>query len=270
MNTHFYDNTEVPLLGLGTWQLEGKTGYQATLDALKIGYRHIDTAHIYGNHAEIGQAIKDSGIDRKELFITTKLWRNELSGESVKPALLRGLDELQTDYIDLYIIHWPSMLVPLKPTLLALAELKKDGYIKHFGVSNFTIHHLEDSLDITQEIATNQVEFHPSLNQKELLDFCRDHNIALTAYSPIGHGHDLEIPLIKELATKYTKSPAQICINWCLQKGLVTIPKASTKERLQENFDAQDFALSPEDVRQIDDLDIHNRYITPDFAEFDY
>jgi 2,5-diketo-D-gluconate reductase B len=270
MTTQLYDCTNIPQLGLGTWQLTGETCYQATLDAIKIGYRHIDTAHIYGNHIEIGRAIKDSGVNRKELFITSKLWRNEMSGEDVKLALLRALNELQVEYLDLYIIHWPSHMMPMKPTLTALADLKKEGLIKHFGVSNFTINHLKDALEITEEIATNQVEFHPSLNQKDLLDFCNLHKINLTAYSPIGHGNDLNIPLILDLADKYDQTPAQICVNWCLQKGLPTIPKASSKSRLQENFDAQLFDLSTEDVVLIDQLNLENRYINPEFAEFEY
>jgi 2,5-diketo-D-gluconate reductase B len=270
MTTQFFNGSTIPLLGLGTWQLTGEICYQATKAALEIGYRHIDTAHAYGNHAEIGRAIKDSGLDRSELFITSKLWRNEMSGEDVRPTLVRALDELQTDYLDLYIIHWPSHMMPMKPTLTALANLKKEELIKNFGVSNYTINHLKDALEITQEIAANQVEFHPSLNQKELLDFCTSHNIKLTAYSPIGHGNDLDIPLIIELTEKYDKTAAQICINWCLQKGLVAIPKASSKARLQENFDTQLFALSSEDVGLIDKLDLNNRYINPDFAEFEY
>ncbi|MBC7472268.1 MAG: aldo/keto reductase [candidate division SR1 bacterium] len=270
MTTQFYDNTKIPQLGLGTWQLTGEVGYQATKDALEIGYRHIDTAHIYGNHGEVGEAIKDSGLDRSELFITSKLWLDEMSEEDVKPALLRALKELQIDYIDLYIIHWPNQTVPVKSTLAALASLKKEGLTKHFGVSNFTINHLKNTLKITQEIDTNQVEFHPSLNQKELLEFCNLNKIKLTAYSPIGHGKDLDIPLIIEMAKEYNKTPAQICINWCLQKGLVTIPKASSRTRLQENFDAQLFTLSPQDIVLIDDLNLNNRYINPSFAEFEY
>lgn len=270
MTTQFYDGTSIPRLGLGTWQLEGEICYQTTKDALEIGYRHIDTAHIYGNHVEIGKAIKDSGIDREKLFITSKLWRNEMSEEDVKPAFLRALGELQTDYIDLYIIHWPNHTIPIKSTIAALANLKKEGLIKHFGVSNFTINHLKDALEASQEIDINQVEFHPSLNQKELLEFCNLNKIKLTAYSPIGHGKDLDVPLIIEMAKKYSKTPAQICINWCLQKGLVTIPKASSKARLQENYDAQLFTLSPQDIALIDDLNLNNRYINPSFGEFNY
>jgi 2,5-diketo-D-gluconate reductase B len=267
---YLYDNTPVPLLGLGTWQLTGDTCYNIVRQALEIGYRHIDTAHIYGNHVEIGHAIKDSGINRNELYITTKLWRNEMQQESVKMAAMRALQELGVDYIDLYLIHWPNSSVQLNHTFAGLDQLKKDGIIKHHGVSNFTIHHLEDSLRSNKEIAVNQVEFHPSLYQKELLDYCKAHQIVLTAYSPIGHGKDLEIQEIIELAKKYDKTPAQICISWCLSKDLITIPKASSKERLQENFDAQNFTISPDDIDIIDNLGLNNRYINPGFAEFDY
>jgi diketogulonate reductase-like aldo/keto reductase len=270
MDAQFFDKTNIPLIGLGTWQLTGEIGYQATLDALKIGYRHIDTAHIYGNHKEIGQAIKDSGIGRNKIFITSKLWRDQMNGEDVRSALRQVLKEMQLDYLDLYLVHWPSMLIPQKPMFKELELLRKEGTIKNFGVSNCTINHIKDMLEITSEIATNQVEFHPSLNQKDLLKLCTSNNIILTAYSPIGHGHDLEIPLIKELAKKYDKSPAQICINWCLQKGLVALPKASGKERLKENFEAQFFTIIPEDIILIDNLKLNERYINPSFAEFEY
>ena len=258
----------IPILGFGTWELTGEECLKSTKKSIEVGYRHIDTAAAYKNHKEVGQAIKKSGVNREDLFITSKLWRDNLKKEAVSNALKLTLEELQLDYLDLYLIHWPNLDVPVEETLKAMNELKEQGLVKAIGVSNFTIHRLQESLNTGIQFSVNQVEFHPTLNQKELLIFCKQNNIILTAYSPIGRGEDLKHPVIKELAGKYEKSAAQVILNWEMQKGIVTIPKSSNLEHIKDNFQSLEWDLSQEDVERIDHIDEKNRMVNPDFAEF--
>ncbi len=196
--------SNIPVLGLGTWQLTGKTCQQAVEKALKLGYRHIDTADAYGNHQQIAKALKTSRIPRDQLFITSKLWLSNLNRKDVLNDTQRFLEELQTNYIDLLLIHWPNSQIPLKETLDSMNELKMNNIIKAIGVSNFTTAHLNKAISSGVEISNNQVEIHPSFQQKDLRIFCKNKNIILTAYSPIGQGEDLKLPIIVELAKKYS------------------------------------------------------------------
>ncbi|MDD5163096.1 MAG: aldo/keto reductase [Candidatus ainarchaeum sp.] len=267
----FKAGNSIPLLGLGTWQLTGKKCIETIKIALEIGYTHIDTAEIYGNQKEIREAIKD--FPREKLFLTSKAWIKNLEFEKAIKACKKALAELGTNYLDLYLIHWPNKKIPIENTLKAFAELQKKGLARSIGVSNFTIPHLEEALPKAQElgieIANNQCEFHPLLYQKKLLDYCKNKEIIFTAYSPLGRGGILKNPVIRNIAEKYKKTPAQICLKWVLQKGAVAIPKASSQLHLQENLPVFNWQLSGQDEKAIDLLNKNQRIIAPFFAEFE-
>ena len=258
----------MPALGFGTWELTGQTCVQAVTKALAVGYRHIDTALMYDNHKEVGQAIKNSGVQREDLFITSKVWRDSLTSQGIINACNQTLKELDCEYLDMYLIHWPNSDVPIEETLGAMQQLKEQGAVKHIGVSNFSIKHLKDALATGIQFSNNQVEFHPSLYQKELQEFCNQNNIILTAYSPLGRGEDLNLKVIQNLAEKYSKSPAQVVLNWILKKGIAAIPKASNPEYIQDNFMALEWDLAPEAIALIDELNQKNRIVNPGFSEF--
>lgn len=258
---------EIPSLGLGTWQLTGRTCIDAVRKAIQLGYNHIDTAEIYGNQKEIGKAIE--GFDRKKLFITSKVWRNNLGYEDTIESAERTLKELGASYLDLLLIHWPNINIPIKETMEALKQVVEEGKAKSIGVSNFTIRHLNEALNAAEiPISVNQVEFHPYLYQSELLEFCKKNSIVLAAYSPLGQGHVIKDKTIQEIATKNGKTPAQVCIRWALQKGAVAIPKASSAAHLKENLSALNWKLPDENVKKIDSLNITKRIVAPGFAGF--
>lgn len=263
------EKLEVPALGLGTWRLQGDQCLKAVSKALEIGYRHIDTADAYENHREVGEAIKKSNIPREEIFLTTKVWRDDLQQRDVLSAAKRFLEELQTDYLDLLLIHWPNPDIPIQETLEAFESLRAQGLIQGVGVSNFTIRHIKDALKTGVKINNNQVEFHPSLNQKELKAFCDDNDILLTAYSPIARGEDLELAVIQELAKKYDRPPSQVVLNWIIQKGMIAIPKSSKDEHILDNFKTLEWELDLDDVEKIDRVEGNNRVVHPSFASFE-
>ncbi len=243
----------IPVLGLGTWKLTGSNCIEAVKTALKLGYRHIDTANIYGNQIGIGRAIK--GFPRKELYIVSKAWTSDLEYSNVLKSCQRALKELNTDYLDLFLIHWPSSDTPIEETLKGFKKLYDEGKIKNFGVSNFDINELKEAMEKTEiPIANNQIEFHPYWYRKELLEFCKKNKISVTAYSPLGRKILLDEPVIKEISEKYGKTPAQILLRWALQKGTIIIPKASSEGHLKENMDVFDWKISEKDVGQIDSL----------------
>lgn len=263
-------NQEIPALGFGTWQLTGDLCTEAIETALDVGYRHIDTAIAYYNHKEIAPAIKSSGLKREELFITSKLWRDSFHKKEAVAAGKQAVEDLGVEYLDLFLIHWPDREIPIMETLEGLFKLQEEGVIKEWGVSNFTINHLKDILSRGIDIANNQVEFHPSLNQNDLKMFCDEHHILLTAYSPIAQGQDLKLPLITDLAKKYDRTESQVILNWIMAKGIVAIPKATTKGHIEDNFKTIEWQLEPDDVEAINHLNRDNRLIMPDHNEFDY
>ncbi len=261
---------KIPLLGFGTWQLGGEVAESSVSQALTVGYRHIDTADAYGNHHQVAAAIKKSGLEREEIFLTTKIWRESLGENEVPKAVDRFLEELETDYLDLLLIHWPNKEVPVAETLAAMDKAKKAGKARSVGVSNFTIRHLKEALATGVLIENNQVEFHPSLNQKELKEFCDKEGILLTAYSPLGRGQDLQLPLIQELARKYQRRESQIILNWLISKNIVAIPKSANPQHIEDNFLSLEFQLEASDIAAIDNIQSsHNRVVRPAFAEFD-
>lgn len=264
------DSVSIPALGLGTWKLRGKTCYKAIRDALNMGYRHIDTADRYKNHKIIGKAIKDSDVPRFEIFITTKVWWSDLHKEKLIRKAHRFLRELCTDYIDLLLIHWPNKKIPLKESLEAMWVLRESGKIRTFGVSNFTQHHLQDALDLGFQVTNNQVEFHPSFTQYPLKEFCDQNGIVLTAYSPLGQGLDLTLPVIEEIARSKGCSPAQVILRWLVSRGIAAVPKATDTHYMKENLQSLEVSLSEEELKKIDSLNKNNRLLALKFAEFDY
>jgi diketogulonate reductase-like aldo/keto reductase len=241
------DGHSMPRLGLGTWQLRGARGTYIVKRAIELGYRLIDTADAYGNHEEIREALK--GFDRSNLFITTKVRRSNLRYHDVIRDCNRSLRELGTEYVDLYLIHWPNEMIAIQETLTAFNELVDDGKIRSIGVSNFTIRHLKDALQIEEHpLTNNQVRFHLYDYDQALLAFCKKQNIIVTAYSPLGRGRILHNPTLQEMARKYHQTPAQICLRWCIQKGVAVIPKTSSEERLKENMDLFDWEIAAQDM----------------------
>jgi diketogulonate reductase-like aldo/keto reductase len=249
------NGVKMPWLGFGTYKSEdGNTVIEAVKEALKIGYRHIDTASFYGNEEGVGIAIKESRVPREEIFLVSKLWISDHGYEKTLHAFKTSIKKLGTDYLDLYLIHWPQPLN--KETWKALEKLYKEGSIRAIGVSNFTSKHLKDLLDYAEIIpAVNQVEFHPYLAQNELREFCIKHSIQLEAWSPLMRGQIFQIPLFQYLSKKYEKTISQIVLKWDLQMGVVTIPKSTTLTRIKENTDIFDFEISKEDMNKIEQLD---------------
>ncbi len=259
----------MPALGFGTWHLTGDEGEEAILHALRTGYRHIDTADRYDNHTAVGSAVQRSGIPRGNIFLTSKVYREDLRYSDVVAVCERSLRELGTDYLDLFLIHWPNDNVPLEETLEAMHALKERGLIRAIGVSNFVPDRLEEALNTGIVIENNQVEYHPSLRQNAIKSYCDEHGIPVTAYSPLAQGKDIELPLIRKLAEKYDRSPAQIIINWLLSKGMATIPRAADSAYIEDNFTALDFSLAAEDVSAVDNLETNgNRVVHPEFPDF--
>lgn len=261
-------DTDVPEIGLGTHRLYGKECKQIVREALEIGYRHIDTAQIYKNEKEVGDAIQASGIDREEIFLTTKVWHTNLDHDDVLTSVEESLKELRVPYIDLLLIHWPNKQYSLQQTLEAMLALRDQGKAVNIGVSNFPLSLTQTVIeDLRIPILTNQVEFHPFLEQFNLLDYSYENDFLVTAYSPLAQGKVSDNDTLKRIGAEYSKSPAQIALRWLIeQENVVAIPKASTTEHLIENLDIYDFELSDEHFEQIDGLDKSMRVVNPTFA----
>ncbi|MBD3313796.1 aldo/keto reductase [Candidatus Woesearchaeota archaeon] len=259
---------EIPLIGLGTWQMTGQECVETIKKAIDIGYIHIDTAEAYRNQKEIGRALKESGADRSKLFITSKVWLENLKHDDVIEACEQTLSDLGTDYLDLYLVHWPNKSIHMEETFKALNEIYNQGKIKSIGVSNFTIAHLREAMQHA-EISMNQIEVHPHFYQDELISFCKDNGIAVTAYSPLGRGDELSDPVLEKIGDNHSKSAAQVCLRWLLQKGLVAIPKSTDDKHLKSNLQMFDWELTEDEMSEIDGLNKGERIIEPDFAEFD-
>ena len=254
------NGVEIPWFGLGVFKAkDGQEVENAVLTALEHGYRSIDTAAVYDNEKGVGKAIRESGIPRKEIFLTSKVWNTDQGYQSTFQAFEESLERLQTNYLDLYLIHWPKGKRSVE-TWKAMEELYEKGMIRAIGVSNFLEHHLDDFLPGCKIIpAVNQYEFHPELIQPGLLAYCMEKGIRPEAWSPIMRGKVNDIPVLQALAAKYGKTPVQIVLRWDIQKGVITIPKSVTPERIISNADIFDFELSEEDIAKIDRLDKNHR-----------
>lgn len=257
---------KMPLIGLGTYQLLGKECIKSVQLALDIGYRHIDTAFSYANHQEIGKAIK--GFNREELFITSKFGLD--TDLSVEAACDLALKELKTEYLDLMLIHWPDRSLPLEEIYASLTKVAETGKVRSAGVSNFTEHHLHDLFDRGLKVPYNQVELHPYLTQKKLVDFCVKNGTQLISYRPFGKGALLKEPLFAEIGKKYGKTGAQVILRWIVQQGIPVIPKAASEKHLRENFEIFDFQLTEDEMVKLDQLNRDQRYCDPDWDEFNY
>ena len=244
---------EIPILGLGTWRAEGKECTQAIIWAFEAGYRHIDTAAFYGNEEAVGKAIKDSGLDREELFITTKVWNDDHGYDNTIKAFNKSLKRLNLDYIDLYLIHWPISGRRIE-TWKALEKIFENGQARTIGVSNFMIHHLEELMPKAEFIpAVNQVEFNPYQYKKGLHQYCLRKYIQLEAFSPLARARKLDDPKLIQLAMKYDKTPAQILLRWAIQHDIIIIPKSVHKDRIIENSLIFDFEISSEDINSLNE-----------------
>ncbi|RHX95688.1 aldo/keto reductase [Leptospira yasudae] len=250
------NGVSMPILGLGVWKTKsGKECREAVLNALEAGYRHIDTAKIYGNEEDVGKAIRESGIPRKEIFITTKLWNADQGSDKTRKALETSLETLGIDFVDLYLIHFP-VTSKRNDSWKELEKAYHDKLCKSIGVSNYTIAHLTELLKEAKITpAVNQVEFHPFLNQVDLFEYCKKHKIQLEAYSPLAHGQKIEDLQIANIAKKYGKTPAQILIRWAVEQNIVVIPKSVKKERIVENAQIFDFQIEDEDMKILNSLD---------------
>lgn len=264
------NGVEMPWLGLGVWKAEdGQEVASAVKSAIELGYRSMDTAAVYKNEAGVGQGIAESGIAREELFVTTKVWNSDQGYESTLQAFEESRNKLGLDYIDLYLIHWPVKGKYID-TWRALEKLYSDGRVRAIGVSNFHIHHLNDILESGSVVpVVNQVEYHPLLAQRELLAFCKSHQIVMEAWSPLMQGKLFEDPTLNDIATKYGKSVSQVILRWDLQHGVITIPKSVNRERIAQNGDIFDFELSVEDMQRIDAMNKDQR-VGPDPDHFDF
>ncbi len=259
---------EIPALGLGTWQMKGEECRKAVENALEVGYRHIDTAQAYGNEGQVGAALQNSDVDRDEVWLTTKLWRSNFRSSDVTSSFRNSLEKLRTDYVDLLLIHWPSRSVPFEETLNAMAELADEGAVRNIGISNFTVAQIEEAVEVSpREILTNQVEYHPFLDQTEVLEKCRQEEMMLTAYSPLARGEVLQDSALEKIGKRYNKSPAQVALRWLVQQeNVAAIPKASKPEHQEANIDIFDFELESQEMETVSGLKGNRRLVNPGFA----
>jgi 2,5-diketo-D-gluconate reductase B len=250
----------MPILGLGTWQLIGSACTRIVSKALELGYRHIDTAELYGNESEIGQAIIRA--NRDHLFLVSKVSSAHLSTNDVIRSCRRSLERLGTNYLDLYLIHWPNDEIPLAKTMAGMQYLVEERMVRSVGVSNFDVPRLQEAMAAAHvPVCNDQVEYHPYRHRREIPRFCEEHDIALTAYCPLARGRVMHDPLLLRIGRQYGKSPAQVSLHWLLQKGALVIPKASSVEHLKENVDMDGWDLSPEEMQAIDENGIEARLI---------
>jgi 2,5-diketo-D-gluconate reductase B len=258
----------VPAFGLGTFRLKDQVVIDSVSTGLELGYRLIDTAQIYGNEAEVGKAIAASGVPRDELFITTKIWTDNFAADKLIPSLKESLAKLQTDHVDLTLIHWPSPKgeVSVKEFMTALLEAKEQGLTRQIGISNFTVALMQEAIDVVgaENIATNQIELHPYLQNRTVAEFAKRHGIQITSYMTLAYGEVLKDPVIEQIAKRHDASTAQVTLAWAMQLGYAVIPSSTKRSNLESNLKARDLKLSDEDMAQIAALDRGHRLTSPE------
>ncbi|MEA2891096.1 MAG: hypothetical protein QOI05_1889 [Bradyrhizobium sp.] len=246
------NGTRIPAIGLGTWELRGRACARVVEQALRLGYRHIDTAQIYENESEVGDGLRASGVHRDEVFVTTKVWTTHFAPNDLERSTKESLARLRLAHVDLLLLHWPNPRIPLQETLGALAHAKQLGMARHVGVSNFTVALIEQAVAACPvPLVCDQVEYHPYLDQAKVLRACADNGMALVAYSPIAKGRIKNDKALAGIGEQHRKSAAQVCLRWLLQQNVAAIPRTSKIERLSENIELFDFELSDEEMRQI-------------------
>jgi 2,5-diketo-D-gluconate reductase B len=249
------NGAKIPAIGLGTWELRGRTCARLVEQAVRLGYRHIDTAQVYENEREVGEGLHASGIKRDDVFVTTKIWTNHFAPNDLERSTKESLAKLRLSEIDLLLLHWPNPQVPLQETLGALAHVKQLGMARHIGVSNFTVALLDEAIAACPEpLVCDQVEYHPYLDQTKVKDACARHGMALVAYSPIARGRIKNDETLARIGQGHGKTAAQVCLRWLVQQNVAAIPRTSRIERLSENIDVFDFALSGEEMQQISQM----------------
>lgn len=252
MHTIAAGGVEIPALGLGTWKLTGQACAPLVAAALQAGYRHVDTAAIYGNEREVGEGLRASGVPRDQIFLTTKVWRDDIGERDLPRAAEESLKRLGVNYVDLLLIHWPNDAIPLKGSMGALAEVKRRGLARAIGVSNFPTDLLDAAVQASPEpLATDQVEYHPYLSQRRVLEVLGRHAMVLTAYSPLAEGAVLKDPVIGKIAEAHGATPSQVALAWLLAQQVIAIPKTASPERAVQNLKAADLKLSEEEMRAI-------------------
>ena len=258
----------IPNFGLGTFRLKGQTVIDSVKTALELGYRLVDTAQIYGNEAEVGQAVAESGVPREQLFLTTKIWTENLGAARLGESLKASLAKLRTDHVDLTLIHWPSPggAVPVAEFMGALAEAQDQGLTRRIGVSNFNIALLQEAIDAVgaARIATNQIELHPALQNRKVVEFAARHGVHTTSYMTLGYGKALQEPEIQAIARETGATPAQVTLAWAMQKGFAVIPSSTKRANLQGNLEATRLRLEPGHMARIDALDRGERLVNPE------
>jgi 2,5-diketo-D-gluconate reductase B len=249
------NGANIPLLGLGTWELRGRPCARVVEQALRLGYRHIDTAEMYDNERDVGEGLHASGVPRSEIFVTTKIWPSHFSPPALERSARDCVARLRLRQVDLLLLHWPNPQVAMAETIGALCKVKRDGLTRHIGVSNFTSALIEEALRVASEpLVCDQVECHPFLDQSKLLAACRSHDMALVAYSPLARGDIRKNPVLARIGAAHKKTAAQICLRYLVQQDIVVIPRTSKVERLAENAAIFDFALSEAEMREIGGL----------------
>ena len=260
------NHEQIPALGLGTFSLKGDTCREAVTDAISIGYRHIDTAKMYENEEAVGQAVLDADIDRDELFITTKIWYTDLVRTNVLSATDDSLRKLRTDYVNLLLIHWPSDEVPLEETLEAFMEVQRQGKARLIGISNFPPAMMRKAVELAP-VVCNQVEYHPYLGQSALINIAREHDMVLTAYSPLAQGAVQDDTVLRTIGKKYDKLPSQVALRWLMQQdNVAAVPRTSSHEHRVSNFEVFDFSLTDDEMDQIHGLSRRERLVNPHWA----